>query len=358
MVDDLLCTRIGYATRIDLESYTKEFKKKAQEERKLYIDVVEKSVKDIIKDEVKSLLPQILSKVVSDFATPMIQNTINELVKNVFLAKSSSQPKSIYESLKRDREDKDKDEDPSAGSGREEPVFETANTEMPQDLGGNTEDQPNVEANPKDDWFKKPNKPPTLDRAWNDGKYIDSRPPQKWIRNIAKARQPPRTFDELMSTPIDFSAYVMYNLKIDNLTQEILVEVLAGSTQLLQQKPRLLNMIILKDRRHGFDIMKSSKVAYNNFSMKRVIAVNYIKVMKWYDYGYLEEIIVRREDQTLHKFKEGKFPRLNLRDIKDLLLLLVQKKLSNLEKDAIFDLNVALRMFTRCVVILKRVEDL
>ncbi|GKA89887.1 hypothetical protein Tco_0811699 [Tanacetum coccineum] len=34
------------------------------------------------------------------------------------------------------------------------------------------------------------------------------------------------------------------------------------------------------------------------------------------------------------------------------------KKISNLEKDVIFDLNVALRMFTRRVVILKRVEDL
>ncbi|GKA00368.1 hypothetical protein Tco_0672918 [Tanacetum coccineum] len=39
-----------------------------------------------------------------------------------------------------------------------------------------------------------------------------------------------------------------------------------------------------------------------------------------------------------------------------MLLLLVQKKLSNLERDDIFNLNVALRMFTRRVVILKRVE--
>nr|GEV73252.1 hypothetical protein [Tanacetum cinerariifolium] len=55
----------------------------------------------------------------------------------------------------------------------------------------------------------------------------DLRPPQKWISTIAKecckARQPPRTFDELMRTPIDFSAYVMNHLKIDKLTQEILV---------------------------------------------------------------------------------------------------------------------------------------
>ncbi|GKG45664.1 hypothetical protein Tco_0498110, partial [Tanacetum coccineum] len=34
---------------------------------------------------------------------------------------------------------------------------------------------------------------------------------------------PPLTFNELMSSPIDFSAYVMNNLKVDNLTQGHLV---------------------------------------------------------------------------------------------------------------------------------------
>nr|GEX17494.1 hypothetical protein [Tanacetum cinerariifolium] len=43
-------------------------------------------------------------------------------------------------------------------------------------------------------------------------------PPQKWISRIAQAEKPPLTFDELMYTPIDFSAYVMRNLKIDNMT--------------------------------------------------------------------------------------------------------------------------------------------
>nr|GEU99323.1 retrovirus-related Pol polyprotein from transposon TNT 1-94 [Tanacetum cinerariifolium] len=64
------------------------------------------------------------------------------------------------------------------------------------------------------------------------------------------------------------------------------------------------------------------------------------------------------KDQTLHKFKECDFPNLNLCDIKDMLLLLVQKKILNLRRDVIYDLNLALWMFTRRVVIQKRVEDL
>ncbi|GKD16568.1 hypothetical protein Tco_1205726 [Tanacetum coccineum] len=80
--------------------------------------------------------------------------------------------------------------------------------------------------------------------------------------------------------------------------------------------------------------------------------------MKWYDYGYLEEIKVQREDQQLYKFKEGDFLRLHLHDFEDMLLLSVQKKLSNLERYVIFDLGVALQIFTRRIVILRRVEYL
>ncbi|GKD80706.1 hypothetical protein Tco_1347545 [Tanacetum coccineum] len=80
--------------------------------------------------------------------------------------------------------------------------------------------------------------------------------------------------------------------------------------------------------------------------------------MKKYDYGRLEEIEVRRDDQKLYTFKEGDFKRLRLQNIKDMLLLLVQQKLTNLTIDEWYDLNVALRMFTRRIVIQRRVEDL
>ncbi|GJR84635.1 hypothetical protein Tco_0155420 [Tanacetum coccineum] len=43
------------------------------------------------------------------------------------------------------------------------------------------------------------------------------------MNRIAHEEKPPLTFDELMSTPVDFSAYVMNNMKIENLKQEHLV---------------------------------------------------------------------------------------------------------------------------------------
>ncbi|GJT24531.1 hypothetical protein Tco_0894468 [Tanacetum coccineum] len=64
--------------------------------------------------------------------------------------------------------------------------------------------------------------------------------------------------------------------------------------------------------------------------------------MKKYDYGHLEEIEVHRDDQKLYTFKEGDFKRLRLQDIEDMLLLLIQQKLTNLIINEQYDLNVAL----------------
>ncbi|GKB75791.1 hypothetical protein Tco_0942686 [Tanacetum coccineum] len=86
--------------------------------------------------------------------------------------------------------------------------------------------------------------------------------------------------------------------------------------------------------------LTSSKDVY---SRRRIIAVTRLTIMKKYDDGHLEEIVVRRDDQQLYTFKEGDFKRLRLQDIEDMLLLLIQQKQINLTIDEQYDLNVALR---------------
>ncbi|GKE49025.1 hypothetical protein Tco_1480283, partial [Tanacetum coccineum] len=53
----------------------------------------------------------------------------------------------------------------------------------------------------------------------------DSDMPQDQEENPGNDDEEPKrkTFDELISTPIDFSAYIMNSLKISNLTQETLL---------------------------------------------------------------------------------------------------------------------------------------
>nr|GEY30930.1 hypothetical protein [Tanacetum cinerariifolium] len=65
-----------------------------------------------------------------------------------------------------------------------------------------------------------------------------------------------------------------------------------------------------------------------------------------------------KADNKLYKFKEGDFPQLRINDIEDMLLLVVRNRLTNLLGDDVADFAIALRMFTKSLVIQKRVEDL
>ncbi|GJZ53348.1 hypothetical protein Tco_0608233 [Tanacetum coccineum] len=76
----------------------------------------------------------------------------------------------------------------------------------------------------------------------------------------------------------------------------------------------------IKDLVPEFNLTSSKDV----YSRRRIIAVTRLIIMKKYDYGHLEEIEVRRDDQKLYTFKEGDFKRLHPQDIEDMLLLLIQ----------------------------------
>nr|GFC62292.1 hypothetical protein [Tanacetum cinerariifolium] len=107
---------------------------------------------------------------------------------------------------------------------------------------------------------------------------------------------------------------------------------------------------------YGYAVNRES--ALDVYSKQRIIAVTELQIMKWHDYKHLDWILVHRDDDKIYKFKEGDLKRLRLQDIEDMLLLLVQGKLSNLTVEERLAFSVSLRMFTRSIVIKRRVEDL
>ncbi|GJW47210.1 hypothetical protein Tco_0078856 [Tanacetum coccineum] len=241
----------------------------------------------------------------------------------------------------------------------------------------------------------------TKDTEWNEGKIVDNKQTRKWLSDLEKAETSSKTFDDLMSTPIDFSASVMNRLQISNLTQDILVgptyKLLKGTcrsyVRLKYNKEECYKALTdqldwnnPEGDRYPFDLSKplpwvklgnrqiiqvdyffyndlaylqgeSTDITYTTSSTKtkatkydlpgiedmvpnlwspikvaydkHALLVTNVKVNIWYGYGHLEEIKVRRSDQ-----------------------------LFNLKGKDIVHLAAALRMFTRRIVIQKRVEDL
>ncbi|GKB89849.1 hypothetical protein Tco_0962121 [Tanacetum coccineum] len=309
----------------------------------------------------------------------------------------------------------------------EEPEFEVAYSDMPQDQEenlGNDDEEPKEKVASKRDRLTKPtqSQEPT-DPDWNVGKTPQQGHNQSWSMNLASSvEKPSNTFDELMSTPIDFSAFIMNDLKINNLTQETLlgpafrlfkgthsnyVELeydfkecyKALSKKLDWENPeggdypfdltKPLPLVMSRNRQkvpvdyffnndlnylqggiltmtYTTSLTKTKAAQYDLPGIEDMVPNIWVPVKVAYDKHALwgishwreQQIMVRKSNNDLYRFKEGDFPRLRINDIEYMLLLIVQNRITNLSGDDVSDFGIALRMFTRSLVIQKRVEDL
>nr|GEU79409.1 hypothetical protein [Tanacetum cinerariifolium] len=174
------------------------------------------------------------------------------------------------------------------------------------------------------DWFKQPPRPLTPDPEWN--KCQD---------------------------------YVLNRLKIENLTQDLLLghaynllkDTYTSSIKVEYNFQECFDALIDKldwnnpeGDRHPFDLSKP--LLLQGRPSHLTVAANYFfnndleflktsnpektykktkvaRVKKLHGYGHLEEVVVKRADQQLYKFKEGDFMDLHLNNIEEMLVLAV-----------------------------------
>ncbi|GJT64051.1 hypothetical protein Tco_1015531 [Tanacetum coccineum] len=298
-----------------------------------------------------------------------------------------------------------------------EPLHQEFNT-------GNDDVSPVREIIAIDERLWNPTGSQTPDSEWNKTNTVDDQPTQSWMTQLDQASGTQSSFNEFLATPIDFSAFIMNQLKLNNLTQDVLISLTynlmkgtcksvveleyhleevfkATNDQLDWHNPegRPMELITIKTKAADYghvkwikdkvprSIWSPAQVVYDKhaywgiyhwgpkcqrfygyatnmetskdiYSRHRIIVVTSLKIMEFFSYKHLEEITVQRQDDQLYTFREGDFKRLHRQDIKDMLLLLVQGKLTNLNLDEQFALNVALRLYTRHIVVQERVEDL
>nr|GFC02172.1 hypothetical protein [Tanacetum cinerariifolium] len=187
---------------------------------------------------------------------------------------------------------------------------------------------------------------------------------QSWISDLARQTDARSSFDELLDTPIDFSNFIMNRLSVATLTPALLAgptyELMRGSCNSLTELEYHLEEVYkaTTDQLNSLLAVGMPCAFYSQQPLPLIPDNRGRQIMEWHDYKHLDWISVRRDDDKIYKFKEGEFKRLHIQDIEDMLLLLVQGKLSNLTVEECFDFNVSLRMFTRSIVIQRRVEDL
>ncbi|GJS23945.1 hypothetical protein Tco_0452577 [Tanacetum coccineum] len=179
-----------------------------------------------------------------------------------------------------------------------------------------------------------------------------------------------KDFDELMNTPIDFSGYILNGLKMENLTQEVLLRPafrLLKSTRSSYAKLEydfeecykdLLEKLDCENLEGGdypFDLSKPLPLIQ---SRKRQRVPFEFFIDNDLKYAIKRRCIFYKMDSGSHSCLGNEETWLQINDIKDMLLLVVQTRLTNLLGDDVANFAIALRMFTRSLVIQKRVKDL
>ncbi|GJT65764.1 hypothetical protein Tco_1017244 [Tanacetum coccineum] len=182
----------------------------------------------LTKFKLKKILIDKMDKSESYMAAPEHKECYEGLIKSYDLEKTIFSTYGKVYSLKRSQKDKDKDGIRPRSVQSEEQEFEVADSDMPQDQEGNLgndDDEPMEENVSKHDWFTKPTQPQEpIDPDWNVVKTLQQGQTQSWLMTlVSSADKQSKTFDEFMSTSIDFFAYIMNGLKITNLTQETLL---------------------------------------------------------------------------------------------------------------------------------------
>nr|GEW12672.1 hypothetical protein [Tanacetum cinerariifolium] len=168
---------------------------------------------------------------------------------------------------------------------------------------------------------------------------------EPWFKEMVFAAKDPISFNDLMATLIDFSKQA----GLDNPKGDLYPFDLSKPLP-LQVPEKNYSTSITKTKEARYEIKGIENVVPNLWSTIKHREITWL----W----YLEEIVVKRVDRQLYKFKEGDFIDLHLSNIKDMFLLAVQQILFHLDNKYTVDFIVALRMFTRSLIIKRRVEDL
>ncbi|GKB87922.1 hypothetical protein Tco_0960194 [Tanacetum coccineum] len=425
IVDAYLANKMHKAVKTAVQLESDKIRDEAQAENADFINKLDDNIKKIIKDQVKEqvkaqvskILPKIEKTVNEQLEAEVLTCSSNESKTSHVVAANLSElelKKILIDkmentvSFKRCRDDEDKDEEPSAGSkrgskrrrARKEPESTSAPKEktskttgkstegskshhksaqveeamhIAEDLEepahqefvtGDTEDKPNEETSQHPDWFQKLAKPPTPDRDWNKTLPAAHRPVQPWLSTLAQKEDTSESFNELMDTPLDFSAFAMNRLKSLVELEYFFKEVYKATTdQLDQNNPEVIpfDHFINNDlaylsggvsiQKYTTPVTKTKAADYGHIKwiedlvpnrMWSKVSVSYDKHALWgishwgrkrqQFYGFaanresardhLDWNTVHRDDDKLYTFKEGDFNRLRIQDIEDICFFL------------------------------------
>ncbi|GJZ42835.1 hypothetical protein Tco_0590090 [Tanacetum coccineum] len=304
--------------------------------------------------ELKKILIDKIDKSKSYLAALEHRKCYEGLIQSYDLDKSLFSTYGKVYSLKRSRKDKDKDEDPSAGSDR---GLKKRKTSKDAESAKGPKAKESQSGSSKGDKSQPKSSGKSAQSEEPDFEVGDSDIPQDQEENMGNDNEEPKekrpgstsqrhTFKIRLIEEYDFEeCYKALSKKLDwenpegddypfDLTKPLPL-LMSRNHQKVPVDYFFNND--LKYLQGGISTMtyttslrKTKAAQYDLQGIEYMVLNIWVEVMRKHGYGYLKEIVVRRAGNELYRFKEGNFPHLRINDIEDMILLVVQNRLTNL----------------------------
>ncbi|GKC28315.1 hypothetical protein Tco_1035609 [Tanacetum coccineum] len=166
IVDHYMDNKLGEAINKAIQAYNLDYKQEAQDEKNAYIELVNTSMRALIKEEVNTQLHQILPQEVSNFADLVIEKNVIESVEVVVLTRGVEMKETKIKTPPLDQAEGRKEGNRvkmlSPPEIQEEPSHTIEDSSMQQDqefVTGNNDDQPANKEVPKLTGSRNPSDP-------------------------------------------------------------------------------------------------------------------------------------------------------------------------------------------------------
>nr|GEW24868.1 hypothetical protein [Tanacetum cinerariifolium] len=376
IVDNYIASKMKEAVDVAVQLQTNKLREEAQAKNQEFLNQVDSTMKTIIKEQVQAqvskIMPKIMKYVTKSLGAKVLKNLYNVLVESYNSDKDIITSYGDVVTLKRGRDDQDKDEDPLAGSNRgskrrrsgKKAESSKEPTHKESKFTSSSKDQTHQEFNIGND------------DVTHVREALDNDDSQ-W--NPSSSSTPDRTqslFNEFLATPIDFSAFITHRLKIDKMNQNVLTgptyDLIKGTCKSVVELEYHLEEVF-KATNDRLDWHNPEGKPYpHDLSNPLPLILNERgrQVFPW-DYFINNDLEYLKGGSSSHKYTTfvTKTKAANYGQVKwiedkvsriwsPVKVVYNRHKLSNLNLEERYALNVALRIFTRRIVIKERTEDL
>ncbi|GJT05846.1 hypothetical protein Tco_0840308 [Tanacetum coccineum] len=336
IVDAYLANKMHEAVKTAIQLQSERLRDEAQAKNADFLNKLDDNIKKIIKDQVKEQVKAKVSKIL-----PKIEKTVNEQLEADVLTRSSNESntshaiaanlsklelnKILIDKMESNKDDEDKDEEPFAGSNRgskrRRAGKEPESTSAPKEKTSKTTIK-STEGSKSH--HKSAGESAQAEKPMHTAKDLEEPAHQEFeIRvtedqpneetsqlpdcSLAQIEDPRESFNELMDTPLNFSAFMMNRLKVDTLTPELLTGstfgLMKGSCKSLVELEYFLeevykattdqlNWINPEGQQYPHDLESARDV----YSKHKIIAVTKLEIVEWHNYKHLDWITVSRDD--------------------------------------------------------------